>query len=320
LLQNTLVKSVLGVSFGPGGRTLAAGGSGGFDVWDLDAETNTHVPAPPTNALYALVHDPLGRWLYHSDPRNGGRIIDLPAGEARRFPGDPYEHHVLGVAAARDGRLVAISRGGAMTNRLECWRIGREGQFRPAWSAVDGKVLKSCQQVTIHQGGWFIRAVAVSADGRKVAAVESRPGQKRVQENHVLVLRDAATGALRAELGQLPLSLGFGMLFTPDGERVIGWEERWLQIRATTADALLGELTPPGPTNFRGLAVHPSGRFFATASGDGQARFWDPDTLQPVEAFKWGIGKLHSVAFSPDGMLAAAGGDKGQVVVWDVEG
>ncbi|HKB36095.1 MAG TPA: hypothetical protein VKD72_06550, partial [Gemmataceae bacterium] len=86
-----------------------------------------------------------------------------------------------------------------------------------------------------------------------------------------------------------------------------------------TTSKRVGQVPRPGRANFNGLAVHPSGKFFVTAAGDGRARYWDAGTLKQRRALHWEIGKLHSVAFSPDGMLAAAGGAKGQIVVWDVD-
>jgi len=70
---------------------------------------------------------------------------------------------------------------------------------------------------------------------------------------------------------------------------------------------------------FTGLAFHPSGRFLAATSNDATVKFYDVATWTVTAAFDWQVGRLRSVAFSPDGMLAAAGGDNGQVVVWDVD-
>jgi hypothetical protein len=48
-------------------------------------------------------------------------------------------------------------------------------------------------------------------------------------------------------------------------------------------------------------------------------KLYDTATWAAVEVLNRDIVRLRSVAFSPDGMLAAAGGDKGKIVVWDVD-
>jgi WD40 repeat protein len=75
-----------------------------------------------------------------------------------------------------------------------------------------------------------------------------------------------------------------------------------------------------GKKPITGLAFHPSGRYLAATSGDATVRLHDREANWVVtRAFDWRIGALKSVAFHPEGTRAAAGGAKGQVVLWDVD-
>jgi WD40 repeat protein len=70
---------------------------------------------------------------------------------------------------------------------------------------------------------------------------------------------------------------------------------------------------------FTGLAFHPSGKYLGATNNDQTVKLYDTQTWELAKTFTWAIGKMRSIAFSPDGTLAAAGSDTGKVVVWDVD-
>jgi WD40 repeat protein len=89
-------------------------------------------------------------------------------------------------------------------------------------------------------------------------------------------------------------------------------------------DAISGQLT--ARTEFArrpaaAVAVHPTVRMVLSADGS-KVRSWRYENvaLARQAAFDWHIGRVTALAVSPDGLLAAAGGSDGQVVVWDFEG
>jgi WD40 repeat protein len=66
------------------------------------------------------------------------------------------------------------------------------------------------------------------------------------------------------------------------------------------------------------LAADPLGRFLLSAHGP-KVTVWDSVTWKPARTFDWKVGRVTCLSVSPDGTVAAAGGDKGAVAVWDVE-
>src|SRR5206468_201801 len=121
ILQNSCTQPVGGVSFGLDGRRLVAGGSGGYEVWDLATSTHNFIPSHKTKNLYVCVCDPLGRCVYVSDSRGGLRILPPAGGDVRRLPGG--ENHVVSLGLSAGGGRLVVSRGGAGFNRLECWDV-----------------------------------------------------------------------------------------------------------------------------------------------------------------------------------------------------
>ena len=70
---------------------------------------------------------------------------------------------------------------------------------------------------------------------------------------------------------------------------------------------------------FTAMAYHPAGRHLYATSNDTTVHVFDTATWERVTRFTWHLGRLKAVAVSPDGTLAAAGGDNGDIVIWDVD-
>lgn len=310
LLQNTIARPVAGVSFGPGGRTLVAGGSGGYDLWDLASGARSFVPSHGVRYLNGCVWDPFGRWVYVSDYLGGFRMLPVDGGEPRPLPGSRHENHVISFDLTRDGGRLVMSHGGAGSNRVELWDVRPRAALARLWSIRDGEPIDPDEPYPLNQAKRFTDAVALHPRGKSVATLESFS---------VLVLRDGASGRSAAELGTSEVGLGARLAFAPDGRSLYASGLRVLERWDLKAGRRTGRLPAPGRAYFQGVTVHRSGRLVITVAGDGQARYWDAASLSPARAVKWPVGKLHSVAISPDGDRAAAGGDKGRVVVWEME-
>jgi WD40 repeat protein len=114
------------------------------------------------------------------------------------------------------------------------------------------------------------------------------------------------------QVRQFAVSPDGGLLAALSGRSVIVWD-----MKAVESPPI--KVTSPGRLAFTGTAFHPSGKYLAVTSNDATVYLYDTRTWSVLQTFAWEIGRLRCVAFSADGCLAAAGNDRGQIVVWDVD-
>jgi WD domain, G-beta repeat len=135
-----------------------------------------------------------------------------------------------------------------------------------------------------------------------------------------LVIRHLASGEVTSEWPVQP---------HPSVRTVISPDDHWLAFPSLNSIVFLDLVTrraqsahviaSPNKKDFTSLAFHPSGRFLAATSNDATVKLYDTSNWSLATTYTWDVGRMRSVAFSPDGLLAAAGSDTGRVVVWDVD-
>lgn len=301
------------LAFGPDGRTLAVPHRlDGLLVWD-----DVTAGGPP-RALPRGFDNPHGRVRFSADGRRVGCrgwfravAIDPAGGDVVAFETEVMDCEYYG-ALTPDGTAVVLAQrkprvdpapdahtrlslrplsdpqfaGDRWTLELPCW-VWDEAAFFPGAAAFVNPELVPLPGTAKYEAHWVVRDTATGTATRSTPPLGRRPVQAAVSS---------------------------------DGRWVAGVHTKHLVAwRADDPGAPPVERKNDGRLHFTGLAFHPSGAYLATTSTDTTVRVYDTATWEVVRTYAWDVGRLRCVAFSPDGLLAAAGGEKGQIVVWDVD-
>lgn len=214
------------------------------------------------------------------------------------YPNVIFEPQFLGrlpgtLAASADGRLLAGCAaewcdGGDPPDELLVWVV-ETGEYRRAVVPARPDALAFSPD-----GRWLVGVRSGGLDRWDVATLTRQTWQRR----------EGPAGPLR---------------FFPDGMLLACAVPDGVALLDMSDDATPPTVRASLPVPAADLIFHPDGRLL-TAGPDGIVRIWDTAGGTQLAALDWSAGPLHSLAVAPNGLMAAAGGENGQVVVWDVDG
>jgi len=300
------------LAFSPDGKLLAAGG-GEKDpvIWDAITASVVHrfwfIPQqearwlafhPNGESLYVATNN--GVFVYPINGRPHARLLGL-TDSTMSAALDPVGqrivwYHIKTAMLIRDNRRL-----------LTCADVSGS-EARLVWQRLP---------VDPPNEGWAAR-IAFFPDGTRFAAVEAAfPTMQH--DGPRITIRATETGdAIQRITG--PGTECDQLAVSPRGDFLVTRLKTSLYVFDLSDYTLAPRvLKHDNRKHFTGIAFHPSGRYLAATSNDQTVKLYDTTTWQVAKTFTWEIGKMRSIAFSPDGMLAAAGSDTGKVVVWDVD-
>jgi WD40 repeat protein len=183
-----------------------------------------------------------------------------------------------------------------------CWLAMAAAQFC-LWNRYS-------QEYIVAEAEGDYRGASFGPDGSFVASIEHHAHCLTVWnvKPFRVLFRTALSGIGSFENGSVAV--------LPDGDRIV--YAAGDQLRCVSMSGGPGwetDLKKPAID----LVLHPRGQSALIADGTKKVTQIDTTNGRPIQQFDWNIGKVSCVDIATDGTLAAAGGEKGQVVVWDAE-
>lgn len=335
---------VAAVRFSPEGDRLMTGDWGveAVKVWDISPWAGAawlNAPSLPFTGGGAFLPD--SEDLVVVSPERNLVRWNATTGEARQLldPTTRIGDVFFTTALAPDGEVVATT---PERLPLHLWdattgdHLGSTsifdgaGVYDAAWShdgsrlalsldvAGDSRLLildRSGKEVATieEEPGYYVRHLALSPDGRKLAGSRA-PGRDN-PEQQSLRLWDVETGEVELDL----VTQAGWIAFDPSGDRLAS--ARQLEGVTDVWDATTGERVAslPSASSVRNLTFSADGTLLATAEAFGTVRLWDPSTGEERLVLRGHQQAATGVHFSPDGSRLSSTDESGLLRVWALD-
>jgi WD40 repeat protein len=296
----------LAVAFSPRGTEVAAAGFGGaVKIWTPPGVSQRTIPGPNRSTRRAIAFSPDGKLLAVGGDDGSVHIFDVGTGKSvHTFAG--HIGHVLALVFAPDGRTLATA---AM--KYELMADKRTPKFTSEVCFWDVALKRRNQTWVLSEG--VVPDIAYSPDGKALAVAGRKVEVREVNSGQVI-------GTFKPEKGGV-----WKVAFSPDGKNLSGgggysvpvnggsrsvgelrvWDVSTGKVQFTKTDL---------PGRVESLAYSPDGRAIATGGGgpwreakggggwlSSEIRVWDAGTGALTYSVEGKSGKVHSLAFSPDG-------------------
>lgn len=157
-----------------------------------------------------------------------------------------------------------------------------------------------------------VRAIAISSDGRLLAAAGGIPGKRGEVKLWDLARREAVVTFNGHD------DCIYAAAFSPDGKTLATSSyDKLIKLWDTTTGKEVRTLKDHIDAVYA-LAFTPDGSRLVSGSADRSVKVWNPATGERLYTMSEAIDGINTVAVSPDGKLAAAAGLDKSVRVWEI--
>jgi len=298
------------VAISPDKRQVASGGVDAFvKIWNAGIGTLVASCQGHTKPVSRIAFSPDGRSIVSGDEA-GATIVWDPLSGTPKAAGPAHAAPITSLVFSADGSLAASGSG--------------DGSIR-IWKAPSGETVAICSDGQSAGQKAGVLALAFSPDSRLLASggEDSRVNIWDVETGCGLTSCTGHEGAVTA------------VAFYPDGHLLVsGSEDTTVKIWEVATGKMTSDLRKPLQGAVQDLSIKPSGAlsvcrlplqprgFGISSDGRVSAEPSPPGVHFCLSADGKVIGTpetIDSVAFSPDGLLAAAGSWNGVIRIWETQ-